>query len=114
MELKPENLRAAIMMMQMQYSLPAQQMIVEFVNEKIGKVRADIISGNKTEAELNILLDELQRLSIKKRDTEAKLGSIRHAYDICKKLDEAKAGEEISISEHYERLKKLMRNGEES
>lgn len=111
-----ENLRAAMMLigMDMDYSLSIQEEILWVVDERISKIRTDIISGTKTEDEMNVLLDELQRLAIKKRDVEAKIGSIKHMHELSKRLQEEAEIVTVSISEVHGKLKELVNKNEES
>ena len=114
-ELYSKNLLAAMgVMMQMEFSIPYQEQVLDLINRRIGEIRADIISGNKTEDEMNVLLDELQRLVIKKRDVEAKIGSIKHMHELSKRLQEEAEIVTVPISEVHGKLKKLTNKNEES
>lgn len=110
----PSILKAAAIAMSMRMSIPNNERILAFINEWIAEIRTDIISGTKTEDEMNILLDELQRLTIKKRDTESLIGALKHAHELGKKLEEKGDIETVPISEVYGKLKKLVNKNEES
>ena len=115
-ELNSKNLLAAMgAMMQMEFSIPYQEQMLYLINGRIGEIRADIISGDKTEDEMNTLLDSLQRLSVKKADMEAKIGSIRHMRELCEKLNEKEVDVTGPISgiQGKEFIKKLLNKTEE-
>lgn len=85
--IKPEMLAGMFMEMQMDLSLPTQQMILECIDERIGEIRADIISNEKTAGEIDALLDEMLILAVEKNGIESKIAAIRYARHVRKKME---------------------------
>lgn len=113
-KLNPNVIKAATMVMTMRMSIPNNEKLLAYINRRIDNIRAIIISGNVTENGMNELLDELQRLTIEKRDTESLIGSLKHMKELGKKLDEKDGIEMVPISEVHGKLKKLTNKNEES
>lgn len=113
-KLNPNIIKAATMMTAMRMSIPNNEKLLAYINRRIDNIRAIIISGNVTENGINELLDELQRLTIEKRDTESLIGSLKHMKELGKKLDEKEEIEMVPISEVHGKLKKLVNKNEES
>lgn len=90
MKIEPNALAGLFSVLRIDLTLPVQQATLECIDERIGEIRADIVSCGKTPDEIDVLLDELQRLIIKKHYTEGRIGQIKHMLDICKKRDEVK------------------------
>lgn len=112
-KLNPNIIKAA-MVMTMRMSIPNNEKLLAYINRRIDNIRAIIISGNVTENGMNELLDELQRLTIEKRDTESLIGSLKHMKELGKKLDEKGEIEMVPISEVHGKLKELVNKNEES
>jgi 3',5'-cyclic AMP phosphodiesterase CpdA len=112
-KLNPNIIKAA-MVMTMRMSIPNNEKWLAYINRRIDNIRAIIISGNVTENGMNELLDELQRLTIEKRDTESLIGSLKHMKELGKKLDEKDEIEMVPISEVHGKLKELVNKNEES
>lgn len=99
-EVNPATIRAALTIMGLDFSLPFQEEKLRVVNERICEVRADIISGNKTTDEINILLDELEGLSLKKRDAQAAIGAINARNELrMRMLDKLEPKDEELIED---------------
>lgn len=113
-KLNPNIIKAATMVMTMRMSIPNNEKLLAYINRRIDNIRAIIISGNATENGMNELLDELQRLTIEKRDTESLIGSLKHMKELGKKLDEKDGIEMVPISEVHGKLKELTNKNEES
>jgi 3',5'-cyclic AMP phosphodiesterase CpdA len=112
-KLNPNIIKAA-MVMTMRMSIPNNEKLLAYINRRIDNIRAIIISGNVTENGMNELLDELQQLTIKKRDTESLIGSLKHMKELGTKLDEKDGIEMVPISEVHGKLKELTNKNEES
>lgn len=113
-KLNPKLIDAVVMMTAMRMSIPNNEKLLAYINRRIDNIRAIIISGNATENGMNELLDELQRLTIEKRDTESLIGSLKHMKELGKKLDEKDGIEMVPISEVHGKLKKMVNKNEES
>lgn len=113
-KLNPKLIDAVATMTAMRMSIPNNEKLLAYINRRIDNIRAIIISGNVTENGMNELLDELQRLTIEKRDTESLIGSLKHMKELGKKLDEKDGIEMVPISEVHGKLKKLTNKNEES
>ena len=98
-EVNPKMMAYAFAATTMQFSVDYQQEVLNVINERICEIRADIISGNKTTDEINMLLDELQTLSVKKRDTEGMIISIKHFRETRSKLDETLAKDDELVED---------------
>lgn len=114
-KLNPKLIDAvATTMTAMRMSIPNNEKLLAYINRRIDNIRAIIISGNVTENGMNELLDELQRLTIVKRNTESWIGSLKHMKELGKKLDEKDEIEMVLISEVHGKLKELTNKNEES
>ena len=85
-EVNPAALKTVLTIMGLSFSLPFQEEKLRVINERICEVRADIISGNKTTDEINMLLDELESLSLKKRDAQSAIGAINARNELRKMM----------------------------
>lgn len=113
-KLNQKLIDAVATMTAMRMSIPNNEKMLAYINRRIDNIRAIIISGNATENGMNELLDELQRLTIDKRDTESLIGSLKHMKELGKKLDEKDEIEMVPISEVHGKLKELTNKNEES
>ena len=97
-KLDPRVLSLIPTLITMEMSLPTQKMMLDCINEMIDEIRADIISGGKTPDETNALLDELQRLTIKKQSIESRIATIRSMDKVRDRLIEKKVREALNNS----------------
>ena len=83
-----------------EFSLTMQQNMLDRIDEAIGEIRTDIISGGKTADEINVLLDNLQALSIKRYHVDTRIKSIKRMHEQCGKQDDG-----VEIKEVFSSLK---------
>ena len=110
MTITPLNIPEILSILQMDFSESMQKELLDKVDVEINKRREDIISGGKTADEMNVLLDELQHLTISKYHIKQRIVAIKHMKDT--RYSEKLVEESVTIRKGF--TKKLLPKEEES